>query len=100
MNPSEFQKAIEAPDVYLVDVRDAESYAEGHIAGAHNLDVMAPDFKEKAATLPKDKTIAVYCLTGKHSAMARDILTDMGYKVINLDNGINSWIAAGLPTVK
>ena len=100
MNPIEFKEAISRPGVYLLDVRPAADYEKAHIEGATNLDVTAPDFKEKAlATLPKDETIAVYCNTGKRSALAESELLKLGFKVINLDNGITSWIAANLPTV-
>lgn len=100
MNPTEFSKAISQPDVYLLDVRPEADFESRHIAGAHHLDVTLPDFDEKAQEmLPKDKTIAVYCNTGKRSAMAESKLLQLGYKVINLDNGITSWIADNLPTV-
>lgn len=47
--------------VIRLDVRTAEEYAEGHIDGAMNIDVLKDDFKDNAITrLPKDKTIAVY----------------------------------------
>lgn len=99
MTPSEFSDAIKQPGVYLLDVRPLEFYEKSHIPGAKNLDVTKPDFKEEAlATLPKDETIAVYCNTGQHSAIAEKELLDLGFKVINLDNGINSWIAAKYPT--
>lgn len=99
MNPTEFSEAIKKPGVYLLDVRPVSDYEKTHIEGARNLDVMDPEFDKKAeASLPKDETIAVYCNTGKHSAIAEQKLQELGYKVINLDNGINSWIAANLPT--
>lgn len=99
MNPKEFSQAIKQPGVYLLDVRPASDYDGSHIEGAHDLDVTDPDFAKKAeSTLPKDETIAVYCKTGKHSAIAQQELEKLGYKVINLDNGITSWIADNLPT--
>lgn len=99
MTPKEFSEAIKAPGVYLLDVRPSSFYEKAHISGAHNLDVTDENFAKKAVeTLPKDETIAVYCNTGQHSAIAQQILVNLGFKVINLDNGINSWIAAGLPT--
>ena len=101
MNVEEFKQAIEDPQVYLVDVRQPEEYSEGHIKGAHNLDVTNPDFKKLAeATLPKDKKIAVYCKSGKRSAEASKELTELGFNVLNLEHGITSWIEAGLPTEK
>lgn len=99
MNPTEFSEAIRKPGVYLLDVRPLEDYEKIHIPGANHIDVMDADFeKEALETLPKDETIAVYCTTGKHSAIAQDKLLQLGFKVINLDNGINSWIAAKYPT--
>lgn len=100
MNPSEFSEAIKKPGVYLLDVRPEADFEKAHIAGANHLDVTDPDFDNKAATtLPKNETIAVYCNTGKRSALAQQKLLNLGYEVINLDNGITSWIAAGLPVV-
>ena len=99
MNPKEFSEAIKKPGVYLLDVRPEADYEKTHIEGAHHLDVTDPDFDKKAQdTLPKDETIAVYCNTGKRSAMAQEKLLKLGFNVINLDNGITSWIAEGLPT--
>ena len=101
VDPSEFKEIISAPDIYLLDVRDKDSYNEGHIGGAHNLDVLQPTFKEDALkSLPKDKKIAVYCRSGKRSAMASEILADEGFKIINLVNGITGWQEAGYPVTK
>ena len=99
MNPLEFSQAIKQPGVYLLDVRPLADYEKTHIEGAHHLDVTDPDFAKKAMeTLPKDETIAVYCNTGKRSAMAQEALEKLGFNVINLDKGITSWIAENLPT--
>ena len=101
MTPSEFAEAIKKPGVYLLDVRPLEDYDKVHIPGANHLDVMLPGFEVKAqAMLPKNETIAVYCNTGKRSAIAAQKLKDLGYNVINLDNGITSWMAENLPTTK
>lgn len=99
MTPSEFAQAIKEPGVYLLDVRPLADFEKTHIPGANHLDVTDPDFIQKAGEmLPKDETIAVYCNTGKRSAIAFSELEKLGYKVINLDNGITSWIAAKYPT--
>lgn len=99
MDPKEFSNAIKQPGVYLLDVRPLSDYEKVHIPGANHIDVTDPDFTKKAMeTLPKDETIAVYCNTGKRSAMAQEILEKLGYNVINLDKGITSWIADNLPT--
>lgn len=54
--------------VILVDVRTAEEYGSGHIENALNIDVKQDDFEKNAINmLPKDKTIAVYCRSGRRS---------------------------------
>lgn len=99
MTPSEFSDAIKKPGVYLLDVRPIGDYNKTHIPGANHLDVTDPNFKDEAVKmLPKDETIAVYCNTGKRSALAQQQLQELGFNVINLDNGITSWIAAKYPT--
>ena len=93
----EFDNIIKSGDVLLVDVRTASEYASGHIDGALNIDVQQSDFKQKATMLPADKTIAVYCRSGRRSKKAASILADSSYKVVELNNGIKGWTAAGKP---
>ena len=90
----EFAKCIaDTANVLLVDVRTAEEYGAGHIDNAINIDVKREDFDSIAnADLPKDKTIAVYCRSGRRSKTASEILTGNGYTVVELDSGYNGWI--------
>lgn len=92
----EFAKDIKSSRYYLLDVRTPEEYAKGHIRGAANIDILNPDFLDIAnRTLPGDKNIAVYCGTGKRSGMAAEQLAEAGYKVTDLDGGLEAWEAAG-----
>ena len=78
--------------VMLVDVRTAEEYGSGHIENALNIDVKQDDFEKNAINmLPKDKTIAVYCRSGRRSKKAAEILSKNGYNVIELDSGYTGW---------
>ena len=90
-----FEKVISDTSVVRLDVRSIDEYASGHIAKAINIDVMKDDFKSKATSLlPKDKTIALYCRSGRRSKKAAGILVENGYKVIELNSGISGWINA------
>ena len=90
-----FEQVISDTSVVRLDVRSIDEYASGHIAKAINIDVMKDDFKTKATSLlPKDKTIALYCRSGRRSKKAAGILTENGYKVIELNSGISGWINA------
>lgn len=78
--------------IILVDVRTAEEYGSGHIENALNIDVKQDDFEKNAINmLPKDKTIAVYCRSGRRSKKAAEILSKNGYNVIELDSGYTGW---------
>ena len=90
-----FEKAISDTSVVRLDVRSIDEYASGHIAKAINIDVMKDDFTTKATSLlPKDKTIALYCRSGRRSKTAAGILVENGYQVIELNSGISGWINA------
>ena len=98
LSVDEFEKAIADKDVIRVDVRSQEEWEEGHIPGSIVIDVQKDDFLEKARELlPKDKTIAVNCRTGRRSKTAAGILAEDGYKVIDLDTGFVGWQEAGKP---
>ena len=93
-----FASRIADQDVVLLDVRTAEEYDDGHIQNAINIDVKQDGFIEEAKSiLPADKTIAVYCRSGKRSANAAGMLAKEGYKVVNLAGGIMAWKDAGMP---
>lgn len=93
-----FAARIADPDVVLLDVRTEKEFNEGHIVNALNIDIKQSGFAEKAkAALPADKAIAVYCRSGKRSALAAVQLASEGYKVVNLEGGILAWKEAGKP---
>ena len=97
----EFAELIADSNVVVLDVRMAAEFAEGHIQRAILIDQGQSDFVEKAkATLPTDKTIAVYCRSGRRSANAAGRLADVGYKCVNLKGGIIAWQGANMPVTK
>ena len=87
-----FANLIESENVILLDVRTPQEYNEGHIAGAINIDQAQGDFINKVEKqLSKDKTIAIYCRSGRRSANAARIMADEGFKCVNLKGGIVAW---------
>ena len=96
----EFAKLIADSNVVILDVRKAEEFDEGHIKGAVLIDQFQSDFVELAqGKLPKDKTIAIYCRSGRRSANAAAKLANVGYKCVNLKGGILAWKEADMPVV-
>ena len=100
MEVAAFAELIADSNVVILDVRKADEFAEGHIKGAILIDQFQSDFVEQAqAKLPKGKTIAVYCRSGRRSANAAGKLADIGYKCVNLKGGILAWKKADMPVM-
>ena len=96
-----FAELVADTSVVVLDVRTAEEFAEGHLLRALNVDVKKSRFVEQAkAVLPAERTIGVYCRSGRRSAMACALLADEGYKVVNLKGGILAWTEAKMPVAK
>lgn len=102
------QVAIEiGRDALLIDVREpAELDAEGMIRGAVHAprgmlefwaDLASPDHRPEFD--PQRRTV-VYCATGGRSALAAQLLRQLGYAdVAHLDGGITAWKQVGHPVV-
>jgi len=97
----EFSKLIEQKDVQILDVRTSEEYAEGHIKGALLANYNGATFKEDALkVLDKGKKVAIYCRSGRRSALAAEILSKEGFTLYNLETGIIGWTKEGKKLVK
>jgi len=95
-----FSQRIQQSGVVLLDVRTAEEFAAGHIEGALNIDQSQSDFlKRVKAEIPAEKTIAVYCRSGRRSSSAASKMAAEGYRCVNLKGGILAWTKAGKPVV-
>jgi phage shock protein E len=98
--PAEFVSEMAGPGTVVVDVRTPGEFAAGHVSGAVNIDVESGSFDSEIAALPKDTTYAVYCRSGRRSAVAADSMASAGFtSVVNLDGGVADLQAAGAPIV-
>ena len=96
LNPDEFEKAYIAEGTVTIDVRTADEYAQGHLYHAINIDWQKDGFIDEITKMfSKDITLAIYCRSGKRSAAAAQVLSDAGYKVLNMTGGYNAWKEAG-----
>jgi Rhodanese-related sulfurtransferase len=95
LTPAEFETLIkEDLSVQLVDVRRPVEYDSGHIYNAVLINVLDSAFIDNAMViLDKSKPIAVYCRSGKRSKDAAGKLSEIGYKVFDLDSGYLGWVA-------
>lgn len=78
-------------DYFIVDVRRADEFAEGHIPGAINIANEDIEHSEPEELRDKEQTIYVYCRSGNRSKQAAAKLTAMGYTNIVEFGGIMDW---------
>lgn len=91
LSNQEFAKVIKQKKVQLVDVRSFSEYNSGHLNKAINIDVNCKDFDNRIEKLNKKKPVAVYCRSGRRSKIAAQKLSSKGFKVYELDKGIQQW---------
>lgn len=93
----DLQESLARQAVTLVDVRNANEWAGGHIDGARHITLgYLPD---RLAEIPRTKPIVVQCAAGARSSIGASILKARGVEqVINLVGGMGEWLKAGLPT--
>lgn len=92
VTPDEAKKLIDQGWT-LVDVRTDEEWAEGHIAGAQHLPM---DHIVQSVSDIGQQVVCV-CAVGGRSWRVTQYLTLQGKDAVNLNGGMESWEAAGLP---
>jgi rhodanese-related sulfurtransferase len=96
------EQAILEADV-LIDVREFDEFAAGHIPGAIHASRGLLEFKLSGSPemSSRDLSIVLYCKTSGRAALAARSLHEMGYlKVKSIAGGFDAWAAAGKPVVK
>ncbi|MDP2245794.1 rhodanese-like domain-containing protein [Pseudomonas sp.] len=80
VSPQQVVNALQAPGAVLIDVRTAEEFAAGALAGASRIG--HEQIAEQIAALVPDKNtpIVLYCRSGRRSALAQDSLAQLGYR--------------------
>jgi rhodanese-related sulfurtransferase len=79
----------------VVDLRALSDYYKGHVSGA--ISIPLAQLREKAAGLPRDKIIVVYCYSGQTAALTLLPLKAEGYDVISIRAGFAGVEQSGLP---
>ncbi len=99
---TEAEQAIRDASV-LIDVREADEYAAGHLPGAIHMSRGMLEFKlsSNPAMDARDLKIVLYCKTSGRAALSATALQDMGYlNVSSIAGGFDAWVAAGKPVAK
>ncbi len=81
---------IGADKVVIIDVREPEEFAAGHIPGAQLIPLGTLD--DELDNLDKEQAYLLVCRSGNRSGQAAKLMTDQGFtEVKNLRGGMNSW---------
>ncbi|MEN8182952.1 MAG: MBL fold metallo-hydrolase [Myxococcota bacterium] len=100
MSMAELRRRIDsrAPGVNILDVREADAYASGHVPGAVHLPRGQLELRIDSMFPDPTVRILAYCEFGMISTIAAGTLHAMGFLgAIALDGGIRAWKEAGHP---
>ena len=102
LEPTAYEEALQqTAGAVLIDVRQPDEYAEGHLSGARLLNVLdEATFEAGIAALDKSKPYFIYCRSGRRSHSAAVKMKAIGLNVTDLKGGITAWEAAGKPITK
>lgn len=73
----------------LLDVRDEDEFAEGHVPGARNLPLNS--LRAALGSLQKERPLAVYCAVGGRAHNAVRLLRQHGFNAVNISGGYTTW---------
>ena len=95
------QRMRDDKNVKLVDVREDNEWNDAHAAGAIHLGKGIIERDIETTVPDKNTELILYCGGGYRSALAADVLQNMGYtNVFSLAGGWRAWKEAGAPTEK
>jgi len=98
----DIKKRLDAGEkMILVDTREDNEWAKGHIPGAVHLGKGVIERDVETTVPDKNVALVLYCGGGFRSALAADNLQKMGYKnVISMDGGWRAWTESNFPVAK
>ena len=90
--------AAHADGAFVLDVREAAEYVEGHVPGA----VLMPmgQLPGRLAELPAAAPVYVICASGNRSLAMTDFLRRTGVEAYSVAGGTSGWARAGRPVVR
>jgi SulP family sulfate permease len=98
--PAEFVARAERPGALVIDVREPDEFAAGHVPDARLLPLrcLCSCSEEGRRDLPRDRTLLLVCRSGRRTSRALCLLEAQGFtKTYGLKGGMLAWRAEGLP---
>lgn len=101
VSPAEATLLINREDAHVIDVREADEFAGGHLPEAKNVPLAKLADRISEIEKFKDKPVIVCCASGMRSGKACGELGKLGFaRVHNLAGGVDAWVGAGYPVKK
>lgn len=85
------KEIMDTKDFVLIDVREEDEYAQGHIEGAILIPYGEIEERAESELTDKEQTILIYCRSGRRSAIAAQSLAELGYTDVRDFGGIMDW---------
>jgi len=99
VTPAQLPALLSHPNAVLIDVREPNEWAAGHIDGAHSvpLDQLRADPDRE---LSRDATLIFICAKGARSLTAAKLAERLGYQAIyNVEGGTTACAKAGFSLI-
>ena len=91
VDPAEIE-ALRASGAVVLDIRDPDEHAAGHIPGSVNLSRGKLEMNVESLLPDMDSTILCYCNANNRGALSAAALQDMGYRNARyVAGGLNAW---------
>ena len=89
----------QAAGALVIDVREPEEWAAGHVTGAVHLPM--GQVPARLSEIPRDREVLLICRSGNRSGQVQRLLRTQGYaNAINVAGGTTAWSRAGLPLTR
>jgi phage shock protein E len=99
ITPAELAERVRTRTAPLIlDVRSSREYAAGHVPGAINIPHTELAGRLSELEIDKSDELVVYCLSGRRTALAEQVLAEAGYtSVRSLEGQLRAWQGGGYP---
>lgn len=85
----------------VLDVREPDEFAQGHLQGARNVPLSQLSARLKELEKFRDKPVLVVCERGRRANTAAKLLKAQNFTALNvLKGGMQAWIEAKMPSSK
>lgn len=84
-------------EAIVVDVRPAEEFAAGHVAGALSIPLSA--LEARLSEIPADREVVAYC-RGPYCVLAAEAVRELrarGFRAVRFEEGYPEWRDSGFP---